>query len=122
VGTVVLPNTELTTLYQAPLIVISDRDIERGYVEMAAATRLRIKTNQKSGYTLLIEGLGGPFREAYITGLAHEIQINSAGAFIHQPYSKKTVSAELGYRFILSETAKAGGYPWPLTISLYQAF
>jgi hypothetical protein len=114
--------TQISQLFQMPIIILSDSDIQRGYVDIQAATRFTVKNNNKSGYVLLFEGLRQPFKEVLIYGLAYDCQIDSAAAFVHQPYSKKIVSSELSYRFILSEDAHAGEYPWPLSISLQPAF
>ncbi len=113
--------SQITILGQHPVLVLTDEDIDRGYVDIRAATRMTIKNNNKSGYILVFEGLGWPFREVLVSGLARDVQINSAGAFIHQPYARSTVTAELSYRFVLSEDARAGEYPWPLSISMQPA-
>jgi hypothetical protein len=110
----------LKVQYQNPEIVITNGDIERGYVEVRAASRLEVKNNSRAGYLLVFEGLDGPFRpfhEVHVHGLGREVQMDSSGGLIQQPYMSGTVELELSYRFILSKNAPPGTYEWPLLIS-----
>lgn len=118
VGATVPLISEITQIFQIPILVISRTDVERGYVDIQAATRITLKNNNGSGYILLLEGLRWPFREVMIYGLAYDVQISTAEAFVYQPYSHNVVSAQLSYRFFLSEDADAGEYAWPLSLSI----
>jgi hypothetical protein len=121
VKTIVPIRTQLTVLFQTPSLTLTDANIEHGYVDVRAATRVSIRNNNKAGYLLMFEGLGWPFKEVLISGLPRDVQINAGGAFIHQAYTKNTVSAELHYRFVLFADARAGEYAWPISLSLQPA-
>jgi hypothetical protein len=108
----------LTVLNQQTNLTIGAADLEKGYVDVPAATRFTVETNLKTGYSLMFEGLDWPFREVHILGLAPSVQINAPGGFVYQPYRKIPVTAVLSYRFILSEGAKIGTYAWPLALSV----
>ena len=121
VKAVVPIRSQLTILFQPPSLTLTDADIDRGYVEIRGATRVSIKNNNKEGYILLFEGLGRPFKEVLISGFPRDIQINSSGAFVYQAFTKNAVAAELSYRFVLFEDARAGEYTWPISLSLQPA-
>ncbi|MBN1382721.1 MAG: hypothetical protein JXA41_13700 [Deltaproteobacteria bacterium] len=121
VGATVPLVSEISSLFQIPIIILSHSDIEKGYIDIQAATRVTIKNNNKAGYVLLFEGLCRPFKEVLIYGLAYDVQINSGASFVHQPYSQKIVTAQLSYRFFISEGADAGEYPWPLSLTVQPA-
>lgn len=110
--------SHLAVLYQMPSIVLSRADIKAGYIILKNASRIAIKSNNKKGCMLIFNGLAWPFKEAHAFGLAHDVHITSEGASVQQPYKKNTQNVELSYRFILSDNAKAGRHPWPLSIAL----
>jgi len=113
----VLAVTNLKILHQAREIIITDEDIRKGYIDMESASRIQVRNNNPAGYMLTLQGIQWPLREARVRGLANEIWITSGSAFVHQPYSRAAITAELSYRFLLAEDAKPGTYSWPLSIS-----
>jgi hypothetical protein len=113
-------HTSLKIKYQDTKISITYGDIERGYVDVPDASRLEVRNNNRAGYLLVLEGLNGtlsPFKEIHIQGLGREVQIDSIGGLILQPYISGTVTLKLSYRFILANNATPGIYAWPLMIS-----
>jgi len=118
VSVTVLPRRELKILYQTPSLTVTESDIEQGYLDIPAATKLYIHDNDRSGYVLLFEGLHSPFNQAVIRGLSQDIQIAQPAAYIHQPYSRQPITTSLSYHFNLVEGTKPGNYPWPLSISI----
>jgi hypothetical protein len=117
--TVTVPaRTELKIARQAGSIKIAQSDIDRGRLEMAAATQMTVKNNDRSGCLLLFEGMDWPFKKVLISGLDREVQISQPSSFIHLPYTSKPAAYTLSYSFELSEDAKPGEYRWPLSISL----
>jgi hypothetical protein len=120
VSAVVSARSSMKIIEQVTFLVITADDIRRGYVEVAAASRIEVKNNSLKGYLLSFESLMTvPFKEVQIQGLGNEIQINSGGGWIPRPYSRTPVTMELGYRFILSENAEPGTYSWPLALSTH---
>jgi hypothetical protein len=108
----------LKVIYQTRAITITQTDIDRGHLEVAAATRMTIANNDRSGCLLLFEGLDQPFKKALVSGLSREVQISLPAAYIHLPYTKKPASYTLSYRFDLTDDAKPGVYSWPFTFAL----
>lgn len=118
--TVTIPlRQSVTILSQASSIVVTLKDIQRGYVDIAAATRMVIRNNDKAGCLLLVQGLEPPFKKVLIYGFDREVEINSIESFVSQPYSKNELVKTLSYRFYLADDAGAGEYPWPLFFSIH---
>jgi len=111
--------SHLAVLYQVPSINLTRDDVRAGYVILQNVTRIAIKSNNKKGCLVVFKGLKWPFKEAHAFGFAHDVHITPEGASsVQQPYKKNTQHVELSYRFILSDNAKAGKHPWPLSLAL----
>ena len=110
--------SHLAMLYQLPSIVLSNPDIKAGYIILKAVTRIAIKSNNKKGCMVVFKGLKWPFKEAQAFGFDNDVHITSEDASVQQPYKRNTFTVELSYRFILSDNAQEGKYPWPLSIAL----
>lgn len=115
----VLPHTDFRVMRQAAEIVITNADIDRGYVDASNASLIQVKNNSPSGYLLVFEGAGSGFREVHVKGLGRNIVISSGNGWVAQPYAGKTpVVMELSYRFLLADGLQPGTYSWPLAISI----
>lgn len=115
----VLPHTDFRVMRQAAEIVITNTDIDRGYVDASNASLIQVKNNSPSGYLLVFEGAGSGFREVHVKGLGRNIVISSGNGWVAQPYAGKTpVVMELSYRFLLADGLQPGTYSWPLSISI----
>ncbi len=117
----VLPHTDFRVMRQAAEIVITNVDIERGYVDASNASLIQVKNNSPSGYLLVFEGAGRGrgFREVHVRGLGRNIVLSSGNGWVAQPYAGKTpVVMELSYRFLLADGLQPGTYSWPLVISI----
>lgn len=112
-------NSDLEVIYQLPEMVVTHADVLRGHVDVSSASHLRVRNHSDTGYMLVFDGLGGPFREVMLNGMGRDVHISSNRGWVVQPYAGRGVYAfELSYRFILSENAQPGTYAWPLTISV----
>jgi len=110
--------SHLAVIYQAPSVILSKADIKAGYIILKNASHIAIKSNDKKGFMVVFKGLKWPFKEAQVFGFTHDVHITHDGASVQQPYKKNIQNVELSYRFILSDNAKAGRHPWPLSIAL----
>lgn len=116
----ILPRTTLTIRSQPRLLVVTREDIRRGYVEVPAASRIEVRSNDPRGYLLVFENRAGPeapFREVIVRGLEREVQIGRGGGWVPRADARGPVSVELSYRFSLAEDVRPGEYPWPLSLS-----
>lgn len=113
-------HTSMQILAQARELVVTDADITRGYVEVPAATRINVKSNNPAGYLLSFESVSGPlslFESMQVIVGGREVQIPPSGGWIPQPYVRGGVTQDVTYRFALSKHAQPGTYSWPLTVS-----
>lgn len=112
---------KLKVLRQSAEIVVTPRDIRRGYVDVPAGTAIDVQSN--THYYLVFEGLDAPFKAVHINGLrSGEVVISSGVGLIEQPYTNPgKFLFEISYRFMLSEDAHPGTYAWPLNISVSPA-
>lgn len=117
----VLKRQNLEILFQAPEVVVDENNLDRGYVDMPAATRLSIYNNDRNGGLLHFSGLRPPFEKALVYGLGSEVQVGATDAFVYQEYQKGIITRTLNYKFYLLDDAEPGNYPWPLTITIDEA-
>lgn len=115
----VSPRVAVRTIYQAPEFVITNADVDRGYVDVAAASLFQVRNNSPAGYVLAFEAVAANFKEVRVTGLASEVVITSGSAISMQPYAgPHPVTMQLSYRFVLDKDAGPGTYVWPVTMSV----
>lgn len=121
VSATVLERTTIKTLNQMDALVITSSDIAKGYVEIPAASRVQIKSNNPRGYFLAFEVAGGSndlFTSINVVVGGREFQLSSNRGWIPQSYSRDSVTLDLKCRFSLSENAQPGTYAWPLQVSV----
>ncbi len=116
----VMPMVSVQVVNQPSVLNITPSDIEKGYVEVPAATVLTVKTN--SAYVIYFERVAEDrlFEEIEVdTGTATTSIVTSQG-MVYEPYpgsvhpSRKTIS----YRFYLAESVEPGVYPWPVQVGV----
>ncbi len=121
VSATVLERTSLRVLSQVQEVVVTDADILRGYVEIPAASRVHLKSNNVQGCLLTFEVLSAPddaFNTYYVVLGGREVQLSKSGGWIHHAYVRGGVILNLDYRFSLSKDAQPGTYGWPLMVSV----
>jgi hypothetical protein len=116
VNAVVLARTQLTPLRQPAMLVVTEADIERGYVEVSGASLFEIWNNNPAGCVLTFAPSDFPFREVAVTVMGREVIINPMGGMVVVPIKGKQQIA-LDYRFDLTSEAQPGTYAWPLSVS-----
>ena len=100
---------------------LTEQDIARGYVDIAQASLLDIKTNSAEGVALEFHGVhhGGVIQHVQITGGASGFQMSaSGGVMLLQGGWRPTVtrSFNLRYRWYLGPNAQPGTHDWPFSI------
>jgi len=121
VSATVLERTSMRILSQAQEVVITNADILRGYVEIPAASRIQVKSNNVQGCFLTFEVLSASdnvFNSFHVVVGGREVQLSRSGGWIHQPFVRGGVTMNLNYRFALSKDAQPGTYNWPLMVSV----
>jgi hypothetical protein len=121
VSATILKRASLKVLAQPSSVVVTAADIARGYVDGPAAVEVAIQNNGAGGYLLEFASRGDFMRQILVRGLARETQLNPGGGAIAQPATGSGVTRTtlgLGFRFVLSESAQPGTYPWPMRLSV----
>ena len=117
----VLKHASLKVLAQPASVVITAADISRGYVDVPSPAQVAIQSNSQEGYMLMFASEGGFMRQTLVRGLGHDVQLDMAGGGIARgPEGRGMAKAtlDLGFRFVLSESAQQGVYPWPMRLSV----
>lgn len=98
-----------------PQVLVSARDVDRGFVEIPGASRLDIRTNARA-FALEIEPLGAPFSAVAISGLDQRVEFGSDGGSIVRRVADpaQPVTLALRYRLRLDASAVPGAYAWPV--------
>jgi hypothetical protein len=116
VSAVIPARASINVIRQVPTIVVTDADVQRGFVEVADATLIELKNNSSHGCLLIFETHDLPFREATVNILGREVAIGPGGGMLaHQGLG--TVALPLSYRFALNDNMQPGTYAWPFTLN-----
>lgn len=118
----VLKRASLQVVQQPSAVVVTQVDLARGYVDVPAPARLAIQSNSPGGYLIEFASHGDFMKQILVKGLTHDLQLNASGGAVMQPASAGAgitrASLSLSFRFVLSEMAGEGTYPWPLRVSV----
>ena len=108
--------------HQVAALTITARDIERGYVEVPAASNFSVITNTQDGFVIDFRPRSDVFHSVLVTGLQNPVEIGAqGGTAMHNVPHGRTTFHQLSYRFMLRPDLQAGSYPWPLEISVRSA-
>lgn len=116
-----VPRHASIRMAQPRTLTISQADVARGYVEVAAPLAVHVQSNVQQGYTLAFECQGGDVRQAHVHGLQSELTVGSAGALSARPAAGPGTWREqlsLRFRFDLAPGVQPGEHAWPLNISM----
>ena len=117
----VLEHTSVELLAQARELTVTNNDIQRGFIDMPAASRVNVKSNNPAGYLLTFEVMSGPypmFSSVQVNIGGREVQLSPTGGWIPMPYVHGATALDIGYHFFLSKHAQPGTYIWPLMVSV----
>ena len=118
VSVTVPARTVLNVESRPPSLVLTEADLARGYVEVPAASRIRVRSNDPNGYLLAFDVTAGPFTAIEVKGLGPAARISANGGWLAQPFAgTEPVTSELTYRFLLAPNVQPGTYAWPVSLS-----
>jgi hypothetical protein len=119
VSATVIANARMQPSYQATQLTITEADVARGYVEVAAASRFSVRTNSRSGYLMEFHPLADIFESVHVAGLGSAVQFGAdGGSVVQRGLTASNLNHELSFRFTLRREALPGLYPWPLQLSV----
>ncbi|MES2942689.1 MAG: hypothetical protein V4772_07460 [Pseudomonadota bacterium] len=117
----VLKHASLQVLAQPGSVILTAVDIARGYVDVSSPAQVAVMSNTQGGYMLMFDSQGEFLRQTLVKGLSTDVQLGASGGGVAQRSSGRGMSKtliDLGFRFVLSESARQGVYPWPLRLSV----
>ncbi|HEY3048915.1 MAG TPA: hypothetical protein VGJ72_15820 [Polaromonas sp.] len=120
VSATVLKRTTMKVVAQPASVTVTAGDIARGYVEVPTPVQVAIQSNSPTGYVLEFGSRDNFMQQIRVTGLDSEVQLGSAGGVVTQAApgrGMRNTTLSLGFRFMLSETARQGVYPWPVQLA-----
>ena len=103
----------LSTLHEPETLSLSERDIERGYIE--ARARYDVKTNVPGGYRLRFVPRVGLASQITILGLGGAVVLRDLEVDVFRPVSSDDVDLQL--RIDLRPGLEAGSHPWPVLVA-----
>jgi hypothetical protein len=113
----VVESAGIGSSYQAQELVISTRDIERGYVEVAHASRFQIRN--KGPAVLEFRGMNALFRSVRVTSPGGTAEFGAAGGtLLQRPLHGGAGTVALNYRFELVPGVTPGPHQWPLSLTV----
>jgi hypothetical protein len=121
VSATVLKKATLRVLSQPSAVSITPTDIARGYVDVSVPAHVAVKSNSPDGYLLEFASQGEFFRQIVVHGLPNDVRLGAAGAAVMQPAAASGVTRaqlELGFRFLLTDSAQPGTYSWPVHLTV----
>jgi hypothetical protein len=115
------PIVRMRIVNQPPLILVTERDVAAGSVQLEHEVEVEILTNLRGGYSLRI-GLSDPIvRAAEVSGLGAPVRVGRPVAAVdfpdgsHKP-GRRTL--RLGFRLELAANAVPGTYLWPVSMAV----
>ena len=117
----VLEHTSMNLVSQAQELTVTNADIQRGFINIPAASRISVKSNNPAGYLLTFEVMSGPlplFASVQVNVGGREVQLSPSGGWVPLPYVRGGAVLDVSYRFMLSKHAQPGTYTWPLIASV----
>lgn len=121
VSATVSKHASLQVLTQPVSVVITAADMARGYVDALSPTQVTVQSNTQDGYLLMFDNQGDFLRHALVKGLDSDVQVSGGGGGVTQRSSGSGMHKNLlhlGFRFILSDSARQGVYAWPIRLSV----
>lgn len=104
---------------QPAQITITDADIARGYVDLPAASQLRVTSNNPAGYVVDFFSRLPIFTSVRVSSTGGSADLGpDGGAIIERGHQGRDMPLNLSYRFNLSAQVQAGTYPWPLALGV----
>ena len=104
---------------QAAVLTVTPEDIARGYVEVPAGSRLRVRSNDPAGFIIDFFPRLPIFKAVRVSTRDGSAQLGAdGGAMAERRHRGAEAPLELSYRFELADHVQPGTYPWPLATSV----
>ena len=115
----VAPRVVSQLVQQAAALTITAADVARGYVEVAAGSRLRVTSNDPAGFVIDFFPRLPIFKAVHVSTREGSAQLGpDGGGIAEHRHHGRNMPLELSYRFDLADDVQPGTYAWPLAISV----
>lgn len=117
VKTRVLPVLKYSILHQESNLIITQEDINKGFIDIHEAVVLSVKTNSTNGYLLTLSLESNMFSRVTVHNENNVYNFSETGGEIHMPFQGMNVTTQkLSIRFHLLSNISPGQYKWPATV------
>lgn len=100
-------------------ISITAADVSRGYVDIPAASQLRVTSNNPIGYVVDFFSRLPIFTSVTVSSASGSADLGpDGGAIIERGRQGHDLSLQLSFRFNLAAQIQPGTYPWPLALNV----
>lgn len=123
VSTTVLLRSQIEEMVNPTYLTPAPEDVQRGWIEPSASSRITVYNNCRAGYRLVFEIVDAPWIERVLVRVrGTETWLPAAGGSLLIPWDGAGRDVmELSYRFELRSGTEPGIYPWPLRLSVVPA-
>ena len=108
----------VTTIQQPDNVVIEDRHIASGYIDIDAGTYVKLTNNTHNGYQLTARYDAQLFSSVEVRLSNQKLTASSGSGSMHVP-SALAIEAlvPISYRLHLAHGTRSGQYRWPVTLA-----
>lgn len=119
VTTRVLPVVKYSILHNESNLIITQEDIDKGFIDIQKALIFSVRTNSTDGY-LLTFYVGSDILSGLTVANENNVyKFSGSECEIHMPYQGMNyITKELSIRFYLLSNTKPGTYEWPLSFMI----
>lgn len=96
-------------------IVVTEADVQRGWVEVPAAMTISIRSNSRDGYLLRFSPLSGPFRGGEVSWGTSSVRLGADERWISQSRADQGL-AVMNVRLDLDSQTLPGRYALPVSV------
>ena len=117
---VIEPSVMVRIIRQVGEIVVSEKEIARGYVVVEDATIVEIDSKYMKSFALSYKLIGDTFRTVWaVDQNRKEIQIGKMGIFNYPNRRERTLDLKkLSFKLYISDNVEPGAYPWPVRLNI----
>lgn len=112
----VLASVRVTIASQPDSVDVTEADLARGYVDVAAPIVVHARTNSRSGYLLQVSNGSDDFSAVELSFDATSMKVFAEG-WVSRPYVRGGESISMSARLRLSPHATPGRYALPIAIT-----
>lgn len=121
---VIPPVLRLKTLHQPTQVVVTERDVQAGFVDLPDGMAVEVVSNLRAGHSMMFQVASAVVKAVEVTGLGAPVSAGAEAAMVSFPRIKgaptRTVH-NLGFRLRLAPGAAPGTYQWPVALTLLPA-